>query len=120
MCVVVYHRLVQVVDRKYQKIPDLSAENWVWSPQGEANMHMPEKWGYLEFRKSPVPYEQMIPPVPFDPEWPVRFMAFELYYAQKAFYAIHGHFASTIDNLTSLIKDQSFLHCFLLVDMKVR
>lgn len=25
-------------------------ENWVWSPQGEVNMHVPEKWGYLDFR----------------------------------------------------------------------
>jgi len=23
--------------------------NWVWSPQGAINMHIPEKWGYLEF-----------------------------------------------------------------------
>ncbi len=23
--------------------------NWVWSPQGAINMHIPEKWGYLQF-----------------------------------------------------------------------
>jgi len=23
--------------------------NWVWSPQGVINMHVPEKWGYLQF-----------------------------------------------------------------------
>ena len=23
--------------------------NWVWSPQGVINMHVPEKWGYLNF-----------------------------------------------------------------------
>ena len=24
--------------------------NWVWTPQGAVNMHIPEKWGYLHFR----------------------------------------------------------------------
>jgi hypothetical protein len=26
-------------------------ENWVWSPQGEVNMHIPERWGALTFRR---------------------------------------------------------------------
>ena len=25
-------------------------DNWVWSPQGVINMHVPEHWGYLHFR----------------------------------------------------------------------
>ncbi|QNI30673.1 carbohydrate-binding family 9-like protein [Alloacidobacterium dinghuense] len=25
-------------------------DNWVWSPQGVINMHVPERWGYLQFR----------------------------------------------------------------------
>lgn len=25
-------------------------DNWVWSPQGVINMHVPERWGYLHFR----------------------------------------------------------------------
>lgn len=25
-------------------------DNWVWSPQGVINMHVPDRWGYLEFR----------------------------------------------------------------------
>ncbi|RRA48096.1 carbohydrate-binding family 9-like protein [Acidipila sp. EB88] len=24
-------------------------DNWVWSPQGVVNMHVPERWGFLEF-----------------------------------------------------------------------
>ncbi len=24
-------------------------DNWVWSPQGVINMHVPERWGYLKF-----------------------------------------------------------------------
>lgn len=26
-------------------------DNWVWSPQGVVNMHVPERWGYLTFKK---------------------------------------------------------------------
>ncbi|AFL88294.1 protein of unknown function (DUF1083) [Terriglobus roseus DSM 18391] len=26
-------------------------ENWVWSPQGEVNMHIPDRWGTLTFRR---------------------------------------------------------------------
>jgi cellulose/xylan binding protein with CBM9 domain len=28
-------------------------DNWVWSPQGLINMHVPEHWGYLHFRDKP-------------------------------------------------------------------
>ncbi|WP_374579950.1 carbohydrate-binding family 9-like protein [Pseudoduganella sp.] len=26
-----------------------SEDNWVWSPQGVVNMHVPERWGFLHF-----------------------------------------------------------------------
>lgn len=39
---------VDVVDNKYvkRKQPE---HNWVWSPQGAIDMHMPEKWGFVRF-----------------------------------------------------------------------
>lgn len=35
------------------KIPDGThpEDNWVWSPQGAINMHLPERWGRLRFHK---------------------------------------------------------------------
>jgi hypothetical protein len=39
-----------VVDGKYVKRPGLREDNWVWSPQGLINMHVPEYWGYVRFR----------------------------------------------------------------------
>jgi hypothetical protein len=36
----------------YTKL-DRPEHNWVWSPQGVINMHVPEKWGYVEFRGRP-------------------------------------------------------------------
>ncbi len=41
--------LLQVVDGKYQKVPNRPEDNWVWSPQGVVDMHQPEKWGEVEF-----------------------------------------------------------------------
>ena len=50
----------QVKDGKYVRVPahgakipdgDHPEDNWVWSPQGEIAMHIPEKWGKLKFVK---------------------------------------------------------------------
>jgi hypothetical protein len=38
----------EVVEGKYKKLPGRE-DNWVWSPQGVINMHVPEKWGYVRF-----------------------------------------------------------------------
>jgi len=40
---------VEVVDGKYKKTPNMKEDNWVWSPQGLVNMHVPEKWGRVRF-----------------------------------------------------------------------
>jgi hypothetical protein len=39
-----------VVDGKYVKRAGLPEDNWVWSPQGLIDMHVPEHWGYVTFR----------------------------------------------------------------------
>jgi len=39
-----------VVDGKYVKRPGLREDNWVWSPQGLIDMHVPEHWGYVRFQ----------------------------------------------------------------------
>jgi hypothetical protein len=39
---------VQVANGRYQKLPG-PEDNWVWSPQGVINMHVPEKWGTVHF-----------------------------------------------------------------------
>lgn len=40
---------VDIVDGKYVKTPGLKEDNWVWSPQGLIDMHVPEMWGYVRF-----------------------------------------------------------------------
>lgn len=43
-----------VTDGQYHKLTDehgkpRAEHNWVWSPQGEINMHIPERWGVVRF-----------------------------------------------------------------------
>ncbi|MDR2858949.1 MAG: carbohydrate-binding family 9-like protein [Mediterranea sp.] len=47
----------EIIDNKYVKQTNekgnpLPENNWVWSPQGEINMHMPERWAYIQFSKA--------------------------------------------------------------------
>jgi len=41
----------RVVDGKYEKVRGTKEDNWVWSPQGVVNMHVPQKWGSVRFLK---------------------------------------------------------------------
>ncbi len=38
---------------RYAKVPNMPEDNWVWSPQGKVNMHLPEHWGYVRFAARP-------------------------------------------------------------------
>lgn len=40
---------LEIADGGYVKVPDAAESNWVWSPQGEINMHLPQHWGLVEF-----------------------------------------------------------------------
>jgi cellulose/xylan binding protein with CBM9 domain len=42
---------IEITGRAYRKVPTGREDNWVWSPQGVVNMHVPEKWGYVRFQK---------------------------------------------------------------------
>lgn len=49
----------QITNGKYQRKTDargklLPEYNWVWSPQGKIDMHMPENWGYVYFSSKEV------------------------------------------------------------------
>ena len=43
--------VLDVVAGKYEKRKGLKEDNWVWSPQGVINMHVPEKWGVVRFER---------------------------------------------------------------------
>jgi hypothetical protein len=41
----------QVTNNAYVKIPNRPEHNWVWSPMGLIDMHVPQRWGIVEFGK---------------------------------------------------------------------
>ena len=38
----------------------LPEDNWTWSPMGEVSMHIPSRWGWLEFVNTPVTPEPLV------------------------------------------------------------
>ena len=40
---------IDITGRDYRKPAGAKEDNWVWSPQGVVNMHVPEMWGTVRF-----------------------------------------------------------------------
>ncbi len=78
----------------YEPIPK-SEDNWVWSPQGKIAMHMPERWGYVQFSKAEPGTVGFLP----DPTWPARVRLMHVYEAQQAFRAETGRYARALGKL---------------------
>jgi hypothetical protein len=36
---------------EWRRVPGSKEDNWVWSPQGLINMHVPDRWGYVRFAR---------------------------------------------------------------------
>ncbi|KAJ0404871.1 hypothetical protein ATCC90586_007821 [Pythium insidiosum] len=90
-------------DGTYEKIPSRKEDNWVWSPQYAVNMHMPEQWGYVFFSgQRPKKLFPLRPP-PRDPNWPLPFLAFQVYHAQHAYRASHGRFTAEWRRVEALL-----------------
>ncbi|HTQ11968.1 MAG TPA: carbohydrate-binding family 9-like protein [Fimbriimonadaceae bacterium] len=81
---------LEVLDGKYEKIPNRPEHNWVWSPQWAINMHRPETWGFLEFQKTPRP-------VAPDPYWKERCVLMDLYYKERVYREAHGSYVKPAD-----------------------
>ncbi len=77
----------------------LPEDNWVWSPQGAVNMHMPERWGFVQFSdavagRSTTAYVE-------DRNERVKWALRRLYYRQRRFRAAHGRYASELAALNA-------------------
>lgn len=86
---------MEIVDGKYVKIPKRPEHNWVWSPQGVINMHLPEKWGILQFSKQPIGSTTLLA----DPSQPARDYLHSVYHAQREYRRVHGHRAEKLSEL---------------------
>lgn len=63
---------------RYRRVAGTKEDNWVWSPQGKVNMHLPEQWGYVRFSGSRRGNDVF----PGDPEWETR-MRLQAYYQRQ-------------------------------------
>jgi hypothetical protein len=96
---------LDVADGRYSRrlkpgTKDLLPENnWVWTPQGAVNMHMPERWGLVQFSRVAAGggTEAFVE----DPNERVRWALRRLYYRQRDHRAASGSYASTLDALAA-------------------
>jgi hypothetical protein len=40
---------IELNNGNYQKVPNHPEHNWVWSPMGMIDMHLPQRWGNVDF-----------------------------------------------------------------------
>jgi hypothetical protein len=89
---------VEAKDAHYLKRMDpttgraIAPDNWVWSAQGAIDMHMPERWGYVQF--SIIAAGAGAEPFVEDPNERVKWGLRRLYYHQRGFKATNGRFAA--------------------------
>jgi hypothetical protein len=69
-------------------------DNWVWSPQGAINMHMPERWGYVQFSEAPA--GARITAFVENRNERVKWALRRLYYRQRRFRAANGRYAADL------------------------
>lgn len=77
----------------------LPEANWVWSPQGAIDMHMPERWGHVRF--SGITVGEGTDVVADDPNERVKWGLRRLYYRQRRHRADTGRYATTLDGLNA-------------------
>jgi hypothetical protein len=72
-------------------------DNWVWSPQGRINMHMPEMWGFLQFSgiEAGKGTEVFIPDPDLDLKWALRM----IYYAEDRYYLKNNTYSAKLEEL---------------------
>ncbi len=71
-------------------------DNWVWSPQGLIDMHLPERWGIVQFSdEAPGSNASFSHSDDMKYEWILR----ELYYLQRHFRSEYGEYTDDLDQL---------------------
>jgi hypothetical protein len=74
-------------------------DNWVWSPQGAINMHMPERWGVVQFSDATAGTADAA--FVEDRNERVKWALRRLYYRQRRFHATNGRYATELSALNA-------------------
>jgi len=92
-----------ILKGKYVKKTDsitrrpLPEHNWVWSPQGVVNMHLPERWGFLHFSTQKAGTPIIDVPLPAGEKY--KKYLWLLYYKQQQYRQQHRRYASELKQL---------------------
>lgn len=72
-------------------------DNWVWSPQGRIDMHMPEMWGFLQFSgiEAGNGTEAFVPDPDLQLKWALRM----IYYAEDNYYLKNNTYSSRLEDI---------------------
>jgi hypothetical protein len=101
---------VKIINGKYEKFPSCQScpypgtnncDNWVWSPMYAIDVHHPELWAFLQFSTAAVNQTAPIR----NREWPARYVAHELYYANAMY---QNQFGNYTDDLAMLVPAANF------------
>uniref|UniRef100_A0AAV1TUW9 Carbohydrate-binding domain-containing protein n=1 Tax=Peronospora matthiolae TaxID=2874970 RepID=A0AAV1TUW9_9STRA len=89
---------------QYQKVRDKREDNIVWAPTGVIDIHRPERWGYVLFSSEEELADGELELAGAMATYLEEQIAIErvldaIYYKQRAFHAIYGGFASTMERL---------------------
>jgi len=99
---------IEKVDGKYQKKVNPATglsypeDNWVWSPQGVVNMHLPEMWGFVQF--SDIPSGEVKTSFKWNRDEEVKWALRQVYYAQRRYVSSNRRYASDINQLADIEK----------------
>lgn len=104
---------ITIENGKYRKAPhdgedEINESFWTWAPMGEANIHIPEYWGYVQFTdmvagKGKVEFINR-------PEEATKWVLRNLYYRQGEIHDAKGRFSSSATELkASELADESQL-----------
>ena len=72
--------------------------NWVWSPMGLIDMHLPYRWGYLQFSQAIAGAGNVS--FTLDPDESVKDALRDIYDLQMQFFKEHKKYALTLEELT--------------------
>lgn len=90
-------RYVKRTNAKGELLPE---NNWVWSPQGAIAMHMPERWGYVQFSDArAVTQPSTAATFVENPEERVKWALRRLFYRQADYRKANGRYAHTLAEL---------------------
>ncbi len=94
---------VHRVDTTGRRLPE---HNWVWSPQGLIDMHVPERWGYLLFSTKPSGEEVVAFVLPVEER--VRQYLWDVFYLQRKYRTEHGRYAPDLKDLglSAVVQDE--------------